>query len=59
MWFNIAVVGGAALSGAVVLLPVLEPLLTPAFYATTLFVVGIANVALRSVTSNGIGQEDV
>lgn len=56
MWFNIAVVGGAALSGAVVFLPVLEPLLTPAAYATVFFVIGVVNVMLRSVTKEGIGD---
>jgi hypothetical protein len=54
MWFNLAIVGGAAVDAAVGLLPTVEPLLSQEIYAITFFVVGIVNVALRAVTSNAV-----
>ena len=56
IWFNLAIVGGAVLSGAVGLLPLLEPLMAPAAYAVIFFVVGVVNVGLRAITEKGIGS---
>ena len=56
IWFNIAVVVGSALSGAVVFLPMLQPILTPYVYAVAFFIIGVVNVVLRTITDKGIGD---
>lgn len=54
VWFNVLTAAGAAAGGVVGLLPTLQPLLTPASYAVTVFVIGVVNVGLRAVTKHGI-----
>lgn len=54
MWFNIMIVGGAVMSGAVTMLPVLEPLLTVTAYKVLFFVFGLMNIWLRKITVSGI-----
>lgn len=58
MWFNLAIVGGAALDSAVGLLPTVESLVPASMYSIIFFVVGVVNMALRAVTTNGIGKDD-
>jgi len=57
MWFNLAIVGGAAVDAAVGLLPTVESLFSQEVYSIAFFVVGVVNMALRAVTTNGIGNE--
>jgi hypothetical protein len=56
MWFNLAIVGGAAVDAAVGLLPTVESLVQQEVYAIVFFVTGVVNVALRAITTNGIGK---
>ena len=58
MWFNLAIVGGAAVDAAVGLLPTVESLIPVGVYSIVFFIVGIANMALRAITVNGIGKDD-
>jgi hypothetical protein len=58
MWFNLAIVGGAALDSAVGLLPTVESLIRADVYSIVFFVTGVVNMVLRAVTVNGIGKDD-
>jgi len=58
MWLNIATVGGAVVGGVVGLIPTLQPLLDPTTYSVTMFIVGLANIVLRSITDTAIGNGD-
>ena len=52
VWFNVLTVGGAVAAGVVWLLPTLQ--LSTEDYQLALFIVGIVNVALRSITTDAI-----
>jgi hypothetical protein len=54
VWFNVALVGGAAVGGLAGLFPAYRPYMTPEAYAMWTMFVGVINVALRSVTSDAI-----
>jgi hypothetical protein len=58
MWLNRATVGGAVVGGVVGLIPTLQPLLDPTTYSVTMFIVGLANIVLRSITDTEIGNGD-
>jgi hypothetical protein len=58
MWLNIATVGGAVVGGVVGLIPTLQPLIDPTTYSVTMFIVGLANIVLRSITDTAIGNGD-
>ena len=54
MLFNLAVVGGAAATGVVGVLPTLQSILGPHTYAIVFFSVSVVNIILRSVTTSAI-----
>lgn len=54
MWFNIAIVGSAAVGGVVGVMPTLQFLLSAELYAILFAVFGIINLALRAVTTEAI-----
>lgn len=58
VWFNILTIGGAVLSGAAGLLPLLELHLTAQQLSLALFSVGLGNVVLRSITTGPINWKE-
>lgn len=54
LWFNIATVGGAVAAGAVGILPIFEPVVTAQVYAVATMMIGLVNIALRSITTDAI-----
>lgn len=58
VWFNALTVGGAVATGAVGLLPTLQFLFTPQTYAIAFAVIGVVNIALRSITEDAIWFTD-
>lgn len=57
IWFNILTIGGAVAAGVVGVVPTLQPLLSPEAYSITLFVVGMVNVVLRAITTEGLSYD--
>jgi hypothetical protein len=51
VWFNLATIGVAILTGLSGVLPILSPIVSEVVMAYILFGVGFANVVLRAVTS--------
>lgn len=54
VWFNIATIGIAILTGLSSVLPILSPIISEIAMAYILFGVGSVNVVLRAVTSKAI-----
>ena len=54
VWFNILTIGGAVAAGMGEVIPALGPVLEPDVYQKLLFVVGITNLVLRSITSSAV-----
>jgi hypothetical protein len=51
MWFNLTV---SIIAGAMGVLPFLQPALSPVVYGVIMFMVGLVNVILRSITNQGL-----
>lgn len=54
VWFNVATIGVAILTGLSSVLPILSPIVSEVVMAYILFGVGTVNVILRAVTSKAI-----
>ena len=54
VWLNILTIGGSIIAGLGGVLPALGPVLTVETYQVILFVVGVLNVTLRSLTTGPI-----
>lgn len=54
IWFNVVTVLASLFGALPALLPVVEPLISPAVFSVALFTIGVVNVVLRAVTKNGI-----
>ena len=54
VWFNVALVGGAAVGGLAGLFPALQPYMTPKVFVIWTTLIGVANVGLRSMTRDAI-----
>lgn len=58
VWFNILTIGAGIVGGVAGLLPMLELVISPTVYAVTLFVLGVVNVILRTLTNGPINWKN-